>query len=455
MSVEKLTLEDLATLCKRRGFVYQASSLYGGLQGFFDYGPLGVELKNNIKNAWWKEMVHMRSDTYGLDSAVVMHQAVLNYSGHTDTFHDVLIDCKDCKVRFRDDEMKGVQACPKCGSTNISAPRNFNLMMDVNLGPTHSTKGILRPETAQGVFINFKNICDSFSPSLPFGIAQIGKAFRNEITPRNFVFRCREFEQMEMEFFVTEDQSNEFFNYWVEQRVNWWKKIGVTNIKTIPQEAKDLAHYSKGTTDICFEFPHGLEEIEGIANRGDFDLGSHSKMQDQFDIKSQVKLNKDSVDKLCMFDGEKNFIPCLVETSAGLDRAFLAVLTSAYNKEQLEDGSHRIVLKFLPKIAPVKVAIIPLAKNNETIVSFARKLFMQLKEHDIFPVVLENGGNIGKCYRKNDEIGTPFCITVDFESIGAENEENKDTVTIRDRDTMIQKRIHINELVNFLKEALR
>jgi len=449
-----ITLEDLAAFCRRRGFVYQASSLYGGLQGFFDYGPLGVELKNNIKNAWWKELVLLRDDVFGLDSAVVMHKNVLNYSGHVDTFHDVLIDCKDCKVRFRDDEMNGNPACPKCASTNLSQPRNFNLMMNVNLGPTHSTEGILRPETAQGVFVNFKNICDSFSPSLPFGIAQIGKAFRNEITPRNFVFRCREFEQMELEFFVTEEKSDEFFKYWVEQRLNWWRKIGVTNIRILEQNKEELAHYSKATTDICFEFPHGFEEIEGIANRGDFDLGSHTKMQDQFEIRAKVKHNVDSVDKLSVFDGQKHFIPSLVETSAGLDRAFLAVLTSAYTVEELPDGSSRIVLKFVPKLAPVKVSVIPLAKNNEKIVEFARNLYKNLKENDILPVVLENGGNIGKCYRKNDEIGTPFCVTVDFDTIGQGDPDLVNSVTVRDRDSMEQKRVKTVDLVAFLKAAL-
>ncbi len=443
-----MQLEDLVALCKRRGFVYQSSAIYGGLQGFFDYGPLGVELKNNIKNAWWREIVHLREDVYGLDSAIILNKSVLNHSGHSDTFHDILIDCKECKCRFRDDEMKTKNECPGCGCADLSQPREFNLMMHVNLGPTHGVHGVLRPETAQGVFINFKNVCDSFSPTLPFGIAQIGKAFRNEITPRNFVFRVREFEQMELEFFIKRDQADKWFAYWVEQRVAWWKKIGVTNIKLLNQKPQELAHYSSATTDIAFEFPHGLEEVEGIANRGDFDLGSHTKMQEQFDIKAKVKENKDSVDKLCMHEDGASFIPNLVETSSGLDRAFLAVLASAYCVEKI-DESERVVLKLHPALAPIKAAVIPLAKNRPELVALARKIFTNLKACNIFPVELESGGNIGKCYRKHDEIGTPFCITVDFDTL----ETNK--VTVRDRDTMQQIHVHIDDVVTFIEEKIR
>jgi glycyl-tRNA synthetase len=448
----KPSLEELATFCKRRGFIYQSSGIYGGLQGFFDYGPLGVEMKNNIKNAWLKDNVYMQDNVFLIDSSIVLHKSVLKFSGHSDTFSDKLIDCKNCKMRFRDDEIVN-KTCKYCKSTNLSEPRDFNLMMEVNLGPTNSSQGILRPETAQGIFINFKNIQDSFSPKLPFGIAQVGKAFRNEITPRNFVFRVREFEQMELEFFFDPkiQDEKEVFDKMVQMRINWWHKIGVTNIQTLQQPKEELSHYSKATTDIQFEFPHGLEELEGIANRGDFDLASHTKMQSEFEIKSQVKKNDESVDKLCYINQGNSFIPNLIESSAGLDRAFLAVLTSAYTKEVIANGEERIVLKVHPGIAPIKAAIVPLAKNNSDIVAFAEQIFRNLKNDGVFPVVLEAGGNIGKCYRKHDEIGTPFVLTVDFESLN----EEKDTVTIRNRDTMEQTRIHISEISKFLLEKIK
>lgn len=445
--MNKMNLEDLVALCKRRGFIYPSSAIYGGLQGFFDYGPLGVELKNNIKNLWWKEIVHLRSDVYGLDSSIILNKQVLKHSGHEDTFNDILIDCKECKTRFRDDESAD-KSCPKCGSKNLSDAREFNLMMHVNLGPTQGVNGVLRPETAQGVFINFKHVVDSFSPNLPFGIAQIGKAFRNEITPRNFIFRVREFEQMELEFFTKKEDASSWFDYWVEQRVAWWKKIGVHNIQLLEQKKEELAHYSAKTTDIVFQFPHGLEELEGVANRQDFDLASHTKAQDQFEIKSKVLENKDSVDKLCMNVDGHSFIPYLVETSAGLDRGVLAVLTSAYCVEEIDGSENRIVLKLHPLVAPIKAAVIPLARNKPELVAKAEEIFMNLKQNNIFPIKLENGGNIGKCYRKHDEIGTPFCITIDFETLETGN------VTVRDRDTMQQESIAVADLQNYLKAKL-
>jgi glycyl-tRNA synthetase len=431
-------LDDLVALCKRRGFIYQSSSIYGGLQGFFDYGPLGVELKNNIKNLWWQDNVLMRDDVYGIDSSIILNQAVTNYSGHADTFTDNLIDCLNCKKRFRDDAVIENQ-CPYCQKKELSSKRAFNLMMKTNLGPTGETYGILRPETAQGIFINYKNICDSFSPKLPFGIAQIGKAFRNEITPRNFIFRMREFEQMELEYFIDPKDEDAMFQYWVEQRVQWWKKIGVTNIKTYNQSPSELAHYSKATTDILFQFPHGMEELEGIANRTDFDLGSHTQQQDMLNIKANVKQNNESTTSLCYSNPQTKFVPYIIESSAGLDRAVLAVLTQAYHEEAVENGT-RVVLKLLPKLAPIKVAVIPLAKNNHEIVKCARDVFDKLKQRGILPIALEDGGNIGKCYRKHDEIGTPIAITIDFETL--ENE----TVTVRDRDTMTQQRVKIEDL---------
>ena len=436
-----MKLEDIVSLCKRRGFIYQSSAIYGGLQGFFDYGPLGVELKNNIKKSWWKNMVYLRDDVYGLDSAVIMNKAVLKNSGHSDTFVDILIDCKDCKPRFKEEKD---EKCPACGSINLSDKREFNLMMNVNLGPTHGNYGILRPETAQGIFINFNNIMNSFSPSLPFGIAQIGVAFRNEITPRNFVFRMREFEQMEMEFFVMPCDAQKWHEYWLEKRIVWWNSINVP-ITIQKQSESELAHYSKATTDLMFEFPHGLEELEGVANRQDFDLGTHSKNQDELNIQANVNKNIESNSKLTVLHEKNHIVPFVIESSAGLDRAFLAVLTSAYIREE-----SRFVLKLHPTLAPVKAAIIPLAKNKQEIVGYAKKLFAKLKKNDVLPIVLEAGGNIGKCYKKHDEIGTPYCITIDFETL----DEQKDTVTVRDRDTMVQERMHVDDLVNFLKNKV-
>ncbi len=433
-----LNFEELASFCKRRGFVYQSSSAYGGLQGFFDYGPLGIELKNNIKKHWWKNNVYLRSDVYGLDSATVLKDLVLKYSQHSTTFTDNLIDCKNCKSRFRDDEFNGSD-CPKCKSKNLSDLRAFNLMMNVNLGPTGEETGFLRPETAQGIFVNFKNVTDSFSPKIPFGIAQIGKAYRNEITPRHFLFRMREFEQMELEYFINPEDEDYFFNYWIEERLKWWKEIGVENIELKHQLSNELAHYSKATTDIVFKFHHGWEEIEGIANRTDYDLGSHTKNQNEFGLQSNVMKNDDSVVKLSYTSAEKTFVPYNIESSAGLDRAFLAVIASAYVQEET-----RIVLKLKPFLAPFKVAVIPIVKNNEKIVEYAKNIFEKLKKSNILPVIFENTGNIGKAYKKHDEIGTPFAITIDFDTL-----EN-DTMTIRFRDSMKQERLNFQEILSLI-----
>lgn len=447
-----MDLEDLVSLCKRRGFIYQSCAVYGGVQGIFDYGPLGVELKNNIKKSWWRSMVYERCDVFGLDSSIILHKNVLKNSGHADTFTDPLIDCKKCKMRFREDHIKD-KKCPNCGASDFSEKRDFNLMMSTNLGPIEGTIGYLRPETAQGIFLNFKNVCDSFSPSLPFGIAQIGKAFRNEITPRNFIFRAREFEQMELEFFVYPGDDESWYSYWIEERIKWWKNQGLDskNIELFEQPKTELAHYSKATTDILFKFPHGTEELEGIANRTDFDLGSHTKAQSEFEIQAKVRKNEESVMKLASFIDDKWVIPYIIEPSAGVDRAFLAVLTSSYTKEELKDGETRIVLKLKPHLAPVKVAVMPLAKNKENLVEYAKRIVNLLKQEEIFPVVLELSSNIGKTYRKHDEIGTPFCVTVDFETL----DEQKDTVTIRNRDSMQQIRLHFSELVDFFRKKLR
>ncbi|WP_342261852.1 glycine--tRNA ligase [Alphaproteobacteria bacterium endosymbiont of Tiliacea citrago] len=439
-----VTLEELVVFCKIRGFVYSSSSIYGGLKGFFDFGPLGVELKNNLKKFWWKEIVLMRDDVFGMDCSNVINKDALFFSGHQNGFQDTFIDCKDCKCRFRDDELKD-NICPKCGSSNFSEPRSFKLMMNVNVGPVEGEFACLRPETAQSMFINFKNIMDSFSPKLPFGIAQIGKAYRNEVTPKNFIFRSREFEQMEMEFFVEPQDSERFFFEWKETRMNSWKKIGLEGIFR-DQAPDELAHYSKATSDIMFKFPHGYDEVEGIANRGDFDLGSHTKAQSSFDIKAKVIANNKSTEKLCYNKDGANIIPNIIEVSAGLDRAFLAVLYNSYYKDE-----KRTVLKLPHCLSPIKAAVCSLVKNNDEMVNFAKNIFCSLKNKDILPVVFEFGSNIGKIYKKHDEIGTPFCITVDHDSLLG---DKKDTVTVRYRDTTEQVRIHIADIVNFLKENL-
>lgn len=437
--INKMQIQNIINLCKKRGFVYQSSIIYGGLKGLFDYGPLGVELKNNIKKLWWRDIVQKRSNIYGLDAANIVSSDVLEQSGHKDGFVDIFIDCKKCKGRFRDDEIKDI--CLKCGSKDLSEPRKFNLMMHVNFGPLEGEYASLRPETAQSIFINFKNICDSFSPKFPFGIAQIGKAYRNEVTPRNFIFRSREFEQMEMEFFVKEEQLEEYFKYWKEARFNWWKDLGL-NVQYYDQKKEELAHYSNATTDIVVDLGDGFEELEGIANRGDFDLGSHTKSQSLFKIKSKVKLNNKSTEKLCYFKDGESFVPSLVEISAGVDRAFLAILYNSYKEEE-----GRFFLKLPFCLAPIKVAIIPLVKKNEMILNQAKAIYEHLNNSNILPVELEITNNIGKAYKKYDEIGTPFCITVDFDSL----EDQK--ITIRYRDTTLQERVDISNIADYFKNV--
>ena len=446
-------MEDLVSLCKRRGFIYQTNELYGGLQGLYDYGPLGVELKNNLKDSWWSSMVYERDDVEGLDSSILTHPNVLKYSGHEETFTDPLVDCRDCKSRWRSDHIED-NKCPSCSSTNLTDPRPFNLMFKTNVGPVDdgSSFAYLRPETAQQIFTNFKNVVDSTSRALPFGIAQIGKAFRNEITPRNFIFRVREFEQMELEFFVEPGDDEEWHDRWVENRVDWWKKQGIKkeNIELIDVQKKDLSHYSKKTVDIMYRFPHGVEELEGIANRTDFDIGSHTRHQKDFNIKANVKENNDSVTKLAIQNKITNAwtVPYVIEPSAGVDRGVLAVLNEAYRVEQLENGKERTVLSLKPHLSPIKAAVIPLKRNNKELVSRASDLKKSLQSLKLGRVLLDNSGNIGKSYRRHDEIGTPICITLDFQSI----EDN--TVTIRDRDTMEQERISISDVGNYFQKSL-
>ena len=442
-------MEELVALCKRRGFIFQSNEIYGGLQGLYDFGPLGVELKNNIKQSWWASMVYDRDDIEGLDASILTHPEVLKYSGHEDTFTDPMVDCKSCGERFRADQVPDY-----CKEDDLTEPRQFNLMFKTNVGPIDdgTSFGYLRPETAQQIFTNFKNVIDSTSRTLPFGIAQIGKAFRNEITPRNFIFRVREFEQMELEYFVDPGNDEEWHDKWVELRLAWWEAQGVPKekIKLLDVEGEELAHYSKKTVDLMYEFPHGLEELEGIANRTDFDLGSHSKNQEDLEIKAKVAKNSSSNAKLAIqeLDTNKWVVPFVIEPSAGVERAFLAILNEAYSVEELDDGKTRVLLSLKPHLAPIKAAVIPLKKNNKDLVDLAYKLKNQLQSMKLGRVVVENTGNIGKSYRKHDEIGTPVCITVDFDSL----EKNK--VTLRDRDDMSQETLDIEEISSFFKQKI-
>ena len=446
-------MDELVSLCKRRGFIFQSSEIYGGLQGMYDFGPLGVELKNNLKTAWWKSMVYERDDVEGLDASILTNQLVLNYSGHEDTFTDPLVDCRSCKSRWRADQIE--DTCPNCGSQDLTDPRPFNLMFKTNVGPLEDEGSIayLRPETAQQIFTNFKNIVDSTSRALPFGIAQIGKAFRNEITPRNFIFRVREFEQMELEFFVQPGEDNLWHDKWIEERSKWWESQGVSKkkIRFLEVPKDELSHYSKRTVDLMYEFPHGEEELEGIANRTDFDLGSHSKNQDQLNIQSKIRENSDSNSRLAIQDKDSNewIVPFVIEPSAGVERGVLAILNEAYKVEKLEDGKERIVLALKAHLSPIKAAVIPLKKNNEDLVSLAKNVKDELQSLGKGRVLLENTGNIGKSYRKHDEVGTPMCITIDFDSL------DNNTVTIRDRDTMEQKTVQIQELTTYFSNFFK
>ncbi len=440
-------MEDLVSLCKRRGFIFQSNEIYGGLQGLYDYGPLGVELKNNLKKSWWKSMIYDRDDVEGLDSSILTNPLVLKYSGHEDTFTDPLVDCKSCGERFRADQVPDY-----CKQEDLTEPRQFNLMFKTNVGPIEDNNSFayLRPETAQNIFTNFKNVLDSAPHPLPFGIAQMGKAFRNEITPRNFIFRVREFEQMELEFFVKPGEDEEWHKKWTDLRLQWWEDQGVKrdSIELYHVPSDELAHYSKATVDIMYKYPHGLEELEGIANRTDFDLGSHTKGQKDLNISAKVADNTQSNAKLAVQDLETKewVVPYVIEPSAGVDRGFLAILNEAYKVESLDNDKERIVLELKPHLAPIKIAVIPLKRNEKSIVEMSIALKKELQLAIEGRVILENTGNIGKNYRKHDEIGTPACITVDFQSL------DDNTVTIRDRDTMEQKRLDLKEVRTFLKD---
>ncbi|MBA58770.1 MAG: glycine--tRNA ligase [Gammaproteobacteria bacterium] len=447
------TMEELVALCKRRGFIFQTNEIYGGLQGLFDYGPLGVELKNNLKQAWWSAMVYERDDIEGLDSSILTNPAVLKQSGHEDTFSDPLVDCRKCNSRWRADHLDKNE-CPSCGSADLTDPRPFNLMFKTAVGPVDdgTSFAYLRPETAQQIFTNFKNVVDSTSRSLPFGIAQIGKAFRNEVTPRNFIFRVREFEQMELEFFVERGSDEEWHDIWVEKRLAWWKDQGISEnsleLLYVPEE--DLSHYSKATVDIMYRFPHGLEELEGVANRTDFDLGSHSKNQKDLDLTATVNENTGSNAKLAIQNREtgKWTVPFVIEPSAGVDRGVLAVLNEAYSVEDLGNGKERTVLSFPSHLSPIKAAVVPLKRNNQDLVETAHKLKNELQSLKLGRVLVENSGNIGKSYRRHDEVGTPLCITVDFQTL------EDGTVTLRDRDTMKQERVAMSGVSDMFRSRL-
>ena len=444
-------MEELVALCKRRGFVFQAGEIYGGLQGVYDYGPLGVELKNNLKAAWWRAMVHERDDVEGLDSAILTNPKVLRHSGHEETFSDPLVDCRVCKSRWRADHIDDGR-CPRCGSADLTAPRPFNLMFKTGIGPVDdgSAFAYLRPETAQSIFTNFKNIVDATARRTPFGVAQIGKAFRNEITPRNFVFRVREFEQMELEFFVEPGTDEAWHERWVEERLRWWDAQGVPRqcVETLRVPDAERAHYSKATVDLMYPFPHGLEELEGIANRTDFDLGSHTKHQGDMGLSATVMPNDESNARLAVRGEDGWTVPFVIEPSAGVDRGVLAVLNEAYAIEHLDNGSERTVLRLRAHLAPVKAAVLPLKRNHDGIVARARAIKADLAALGMGRVLLENTGNIGKGYRRHDEVGTPFCVTVDFQTLEDE------TVTVRDRDTMRQERVNAGALAGYLQERI-
>src|SRR5881396_4378654 len=439
-------MEKIVSLCKRRGFVFQSSEIYGGLNGAWDYGPLGVELKRNLKNYWWQVTVHERDDVVGMDGSILTHPAVLRASGHVEGFSDPMIDCRTCKAHLRADQLvekKGVKQCPNCGGKDLTEARQFNLMFETHVGAAaeESSVAYLRPETAQSIFVQFKNILEVSRKKLPFGIAQIGKAFRNEINPRNFTFRSREFEQMELEYFCRPEQGMDLLAYWLKERIRFYEEIGISrkrlHILDVPETER--AFYSKGTFDIEYEFPFGRQELEGVAYRTDYDLQQH--------IKASGKA-------LDYFDEEtkERFVPHVVEPSAGVDRTVLALICDAYDEDSAPDEKGkmetRIVMRFHPRMAPIKCAVFPLLKNKEPLVVKAREVQALLRPH--MNVFYDEGGAIGRRYRRQDEIGTPFGITVDFETLGEKDAALRDTVTLRERDSMKQERVAIKDLANIL-----
>ncbi len=459
--MSEINLDSLVSLCKRRGFIYQSSEIYGGLAAIYDYGPYGVELANNIKQLWWKDLVYQYDNIVGLDSAIFMHPKVWQASGHIANFSDPLVECRHCHSRLRADELLaqiGVEAdetmpedtinkifddyrhlifCPDCGQQDFTAVRRFNLLIQSNLGDfigSRSEPVYLRGETCQGIYVNYKNIMDSTRLQLPFGIAQIGKAFRNEITARQFIFRTREFEQMELQYFIRPTEDFEEFNKWKERRWNYYiHNLGINPDNLRWHEHEKLAFYAKAAFDIEYKFPFGFQEIEGIHARGDYDLKQHQKFSD-------VKL--DYYDPVA----DETFIPHIVEASSGVGRVFLMLLAEAYYEENLPDGSKRIVLRLKPAVAPIKIAVFPLLRNRPELVVKAKTIFDQLKLQ--WRCEFDDNGNIGKRYRRQDEIGTPYSITVDFDTL------DKNLVTVRDRDSMKQESINVDELIAYLSSKL-
>jgi glycyl-tRNA synthetase len=458
---EEKLMQKIISLAKRRGFVFPSSEIYGGFSAVYDYGSYGTELANNIKSIWWKAMVQKNENIVGLDSSIFMHPRIWEASGHVGGFSDPLAECKECHFRarvdhlleeigvFADEKMtekeinkllidnKDKVKCPKCGKNNFSEAKNFNLLVQSNLGnftgdwdkePTY-----LRGETCQGIYVNFKNVLDSTRVKVPFGIAQIGKAFRNEITARQFIFRKREFEQMEMQMFVHPDEAMNIYEDWRKKRWQYYLDLGIKEENLNWHQHENLVFYAKAAWDIEYKFPFGFKELEGIHARGDYDLTQHSKFSGKDLSYQDPKTNE-------------KYLPHVVETSVGVDRTFLAVITEAYTQEKLEDGNERVVMKFPKKLAPIKVAVFPLLKNKPELVEKAREIFEKLS--DQYMCEFDDNGNIGKRYRRQDEIGTPYCLTVDFDSLEDES------VTVRDRDTMKQERISIKDLESFLEKNL-
>ncbi|MCC6825906.1 MAG: glycine--tRNA ligase [Acidobacteria bacterium] len=456
-------IETIVSLAKRRGFVFPASEIYGGLGSSWDYGPLGVELANNIKKSWWNWLVYERDDIEGLDSSIIQNRLVWKYSGHETTFSDPLVDCRSCKTRLREDKLdrdsQGKPVCSSCGSTDLTAPRQFNLMFRTTLGAASVEEdpgalAYLRPETAQGIFVNFKNVLDTSRRKLPFGIAQIGKAFRNEVTPGNFIFRTREFEQMELEYFCRPEDARRLHQEWIGAYGEWVASLGISreNIKLYEQTKEELAHYADRTVDFLYRFfperedeDKQWDELLGIANRTDYDLRVHSKKPEDADGK---RINPDTTEDLSYFDPQTNerFYPYVIEPSVGVNRTLLAVMMDAYEERTNDKGETRVILKLKPELAPIKAAVLPLAKNKPEIVEMAKRI-----KHDLQPTlraVYDDTGGIGKLYARQDEIGTPFCVTVDHESL----EDN--AVTVRNRDTWEQERVSADRLKDLLRNGL-
>jgi len=443
-------MEKIVSLCKRRGFIFQSSEIYGGLNGFWDYGPLGVELKRNLKDFWWKRNVRERDDMEGMDGAIIMNRAVWKASGHEATFSDPMVDCRGCKARHRADQLPekdGVKFCPNCGSRDLTEPRDFNLMLKSYAGPVESDDNLvyLRPETAQAMFVQFRNVLDTSRQRLPFGIAQIGKAFRNEINPRNYIFRSREFEQMEIEYFCRPEDGLQLTDYWLEERLRFYEDIGIPRAKIRINDIPDgeRAFYAKKTYDLEYEFPFGVSELEGIAYRTDYDLSKHIEHSGKpLDYYDEVT--------------KERFVPHVVEPSAGADRTALALICEAFAEETVTDdkgkSETRTVMRFHPRMAPIKCGVFPLLKNKPELVAAAQGIAKSLRGD--MNVFYDESGAIGRRYRRQDEAGTPFCLTIDFDTIGENGPEKEGTVTLRHRDSMQQERIAIADLKPYLLEKI-